>query len=131
MNRNFSGKRFGPCISPEERADVERIVAQCLFALSNSSDKHKGSYYPLKGSETYVPMSGGMNADEFASIVKKQIKAGEHFIVSHAYNMVHVEKRHEEIKKAYSTYAPRYAGDDEYDVGKLIADHKLRRKKKP
>ena len=75
--------------------------------------------------------SGGMNADEFASIVKKQIKAGEHFIVSHGYNMVHVEKRHEEIKKAYSTYAPRYAGDDEYDVGKLIADHKLRRKKKP
>ena len=74
--------------------------------------------------------SGGMNADEFASIVKKQIKAGEHFIVSHAYNMVHVEKRHEEIKKAYSTYAPRYGGDDEYDVGKLIADHKLRRKEK-
>ena len=74
--------------------------------------------------------SGGMNADEFASIVKKQIKAGEHFIVSHAYNMVHVEKRHEEIKKAYSTYAPRYEGDDEYDVGKLIADHKLRRKEK-
>ena len=36
----------------------------------------------------------------------------------------------EEIKKAYSTYAPRYGGDDEYDVGKLIADHKLRRKEK-
>ena len=45
--------------------------------------------------------SGGMNADEFASIVKRQIKAGEHFIVSHSYNMIHVEKRHEEIKKAY------------------------------
>ena len=72
--------------------------------------------------------SGGMNADEFASIVKKQIKAGEHLIVSHGYNMVHVEKRHEEIKHAYSTYAPRYDGDDEYDVRKLIADHKLRRK---
>ena len=72
--------------------------------------------------------SGGMNADEFASIVKKQIKAGEHLIVSHGYNMVHIEKRHEEIKQAYSTYAPRYDGDDEYDVRKLIADHKLRRK---
>ena len=74
--------------------------------------------------------SGGMNADEFASIVKKQIKAGEHLIVSHGYNMVHVEKRHEEIKQAYSTYAPRYDGDDEYDVRKLIADHKLRGKEK-
>ena len=75
--------------------------------------------------------SGGMNVDEFASIVKKQIKAGEHLIVSHGYNMVHVEKRHQEIKQAYSTYAPRYDGDDEYDVRKLIADHKRRRKEKP
>ena len=75
--------------------------------------------------------SGGMNVDEFASIVKKQIKAGEHLIVSHGYNMVHIEKRHQEIKQAYSTYAPRYDGDDEYDVRKLIADHKRRRKEKP
>ena len=81
---------------------------------------------PLTGSA-----SGGMNADEFASIVKRQIKAGEHFIVSHGYNMVHIEKRYHEIEKAYSAYAPRYEGDDEYDVGKLIANHKLRKSKKP
>jgi len=72
-----------------------------------------------------------MNVDEFASIVKRQIKAGEHFIVSHGYNMVHIEKRYHEIEKAYSAYAPRYEGDDEYDVGKLIANHKLRKSKKP
>lgn len=63
---------------------------------------------------------GGMQADEFADIVKQQIIAGEHFIVSHSYNMVHIEARQSEVENAYARYAPRYDGDDKYDVGQLI-----------
>ena len=64
---------------------------------------------------------GGMNADEFAKIVNKQIKNEEHIIVSHAYNNVHIEKRNIEISSAYKKYAPRYDGDDEYDVKTILS----------
>lgn len=43
------------------------------------------------------------------------------YIVSHAYNMQHIEGRYAEIARAYETYAPRYDGDEEYDVRYLLA----------
>ena len=39
-------------------------------------------------------VEGGMNADEFANIVKEQIKNEEHIIVSHAYNSVFFQYEH-------------------------------------
>jgi len=64
---------------------------------------------------------GGMEADRFASIAMEQIRAGEFYIVSHAYNIVRIEERHKEIAAAYAKYAPRYEGDDEFDVRAMIA----------
>ena len=66
-------------------------------------------------------IEGGMNADKFAEIIKEQIKNKEHIIVSHAYNAVHIEKRNNEIAFAYEKYAPRYDGDDEYDVKTILS----------
>ena len=66
-------------------------------------------------------IEGGMNADKFAEIIKEQIKNKEHIIVSHAYNAVHIEKRNNEIALAYEKYAPRYDGDDEYDVKTILS----------
>ncbi len=42
-------------------------------------------------------------------------------IVSHAYNMVRIDERYRRVKKAYEHYAPRYDGDDEFDVRTLFA----------
>ncbi|MDJ0919767.1 MAG: SDR family oxidoreductase [Henriciella sp.] len=61
-----------------------------------------------------------MDADEFVGICMPQMKAGNPYIVSHAYNMEHVRDRYETISEAYAKYAPRYEGDDEYDVRTLI-----------
>ena len=66
-------------------------------------------------------VEGGMNAHKFAEIVKDQIKNEEHIIVSHAYNTVHIENRNNEISLAYQKYAPRYDGDDEYDVKAILS----------
>ena len=63
----------------------------------------------------------GMNADEFAGQVMKQLKAGEFYVVSHAYNRVRLDERHQKIAAAYDKYAPRYEGDDEYDIRTLVA----------
>ncbi len=62
-----------------------------------------------------------MDADRFAQIVLRQIRAGAHFIVSHAYNVERIKPRYEELLAAYAAYAPRYEGDDEFDVRTLLA----------
>lgn len=61
-----------------------------------------------------------MDADQFAGICLPQIKAGNLYIVSHAFNIEHVRARFDTISEAYASYAPRYEGDEEYDVRTLI-----------
>jgi len=62
-----------------------------------------------------------MDTDRFVSLALPQIMAGEHYVVTHAYNIEHINARHAAVSQAYATYAPRYDGDDEYDVRTLIA----------
>jgi NAD(P)-dependent dehydrogenase (short-subunit alcohol dehydrogenase family) len=69
-----------------------------------------------------------MDTDEFAEIVIEQIRAGEHFVVSHAYNIEHIDARHAELTSAFAKYTPRYEGDDEYDVPTVIANFIAARK---
>ncbi len=63
----------------------------------------------------------GMDTDAFASKVMLQLKAGEFYIVSHAYNKARLDERYAAIAAAYDKYAPRYPGDDEFDVRTLIS----------
>ncbi|WP_095012963.1 SDR family NAD(P)-dependent oxidoreductase [Tsuneonella mangrovi] len=66
-------------------------------------------------------MKYGMDADRFASIVVPQMLAGERFSVGHAYNVVPVHERIDALDAAFAKFAPRYEGDDEYDVRTVIA----------
>jgi len=61
-----------------------------------------------------------MDADEYAAIVLKQVADDRLFIVSHGYNMVHIDARHQLLSQAYAEYAPRKPGDDKYDVRSLL-----------
>lgn len=61
-------------------------------------------------------MQYGMPTEQYIDIAMPQIKAGEFFVVSHAYNMVRIDEKHDKLKAAYATYAPRYEGDAQYDV---------------
>ncbi len=65
-------------------------------------------------------MAMAMDTEHYVEIAMKQIKAGEFFIVSHAYNIERINNRYEEIAKAYAAYAPRYEGDVEFDVRTLM-----------
>ena len=62
-----------------------------------------------------------MDADTFAEKVVDQIAAGEFYIVTHAYNIERIKPIHAEIEDAYARNAPRYEGDEEYDVPTLMA----------
>ncbi len=61
-----------------------------------------------------------MDPDRFAAIVLPQIAARERFVVSHAYNPVRMHERVEALDAAFARYAPRYEGDDEYDVRRFV-----------
>lgn len=58
----------------------------------------------------------GMDADRFAATIFAQMQAGEYYLVGHAYNVVRMRERIEELEAAFARYAPRYDGDEEYDV---------------
>jgi NAD(P)-dependent dehydrogenase (short-subunit alcohol dehydrogenase family) len=58
----------------------------------------------------------GMEADRFAKIIFAQMQAGEYYLVGHSYNIVRLRERIAEIEAAYAQYAPRYDGDEEFDV---------------
>ena len=58
----------------------------------------------------------GMDTDAYTALVMRQLKAGEFYIVSHAYNKVRMDERYERLAAAFGKYAPRYEGDDEFDV---------------
>ncbi|MEO0881563.1 MAG: SDR family oxidoreductase [Pseudomonadota bacterium] len=70
-----------------------------------------------------------MDADEFAGKVIAQIRAREFYVVTHAYNVERFRPIHDEIEAAYATYAPRYDGDDEYDVRTAIKKFMAARRK--
>ena len=65
-------------------------------------------------------MAMAMDTDRYVDIAFSQIEAGERYIVSHAYNIVRIDERHDALKQAYAAYAPRYDGDSEYDVRTLM-----------
>jgi len=77
----------------------------------------------LVRSELSKETSEGMDTDEYAELVLKQLEADEFFIVSHGYNMPRIRQRMDEVEHAYSTYASRYDGDDEFDVRTLGRRH--------
>ena len=65
-------------------------------------------------------MEHGMPTDEFIEKAMPQIKAGNFFVVTHAYNMVPITDRYEMLKAAFASYAPRYEGDQQYDVRTVV-----------
>jgi NAD(P)-dependent dehydrogenase (short-subunit alcohol dehydrogenase family) len=84
-----------------------------------------GTIFPgFVRSEMSPPEFGkfAMDTDKFAEIVIRQIRAGEHFVVSHAHNIEHINARHDQLASAFAKYAPRYEGDEEFDVPTLVAN---------
>lgn len=69
--RNIRGIPFPPSCNKEERRKLERIVTKALMKLDGSL---AGEYYPLAGSQSYVPKVGGMTEEE-----EKQLRE-EHFL---------------------------------------------------
>ncbi|MFC0590546.1 SDR family NAD(P)-dependent oxidoreductase [Novosphingobium aquiterrae] len=66
-------------------------------------------------------MRNGMDVARFAEIIVPQMLARQRFVVAHAYNVVRMHERIDALDTAYAAHAPRYDGDEEYDVLTTIA----------
>lgn len=65
-------------------------------------------------------MQHGMPTDEFIEKTMPQLKANEFFVVSHAYNIERINEKQAMLEKAFKRYAPRYEGDQQYDVRTVV-----------
>lgn len=65
-------------------------------------------------------MRHAMPPGRFADIVLPQLLACRRFVVSHSYNAVRMQERVAAIDEAFLEFAPRYSGDDEFDVRAFI-----------
>lgn len=85
---------------------------------------HAGTIIPgwvLSGLTSESGRDHAMPAERYAQIILPQLAARERFVVSHAYNVVPMTERTYALEAAYARYAPRYDGDEEYDVRAYIA----------
>ena len=91
---------------------------------------HAGTIIPgwvQSGLNTPEVQHRAMPAARYAAIILPQIAARERFVVSHAANVDPIAEREAALAAAYARYAPRYAGDEEYDVRTFIAQMRAAR----
>merc|ERR1719456_1065329 len=69
--RSIRGLRLPPCVTKNERREVERVMSKALLGLKGEL---KGDYYPLAYSNSYIPKPGGMTMEEEESM------RDEHFL---------------------------------------------------
>lgn len=85
---------------------------------------HAGTIIPgwvLSGLTSEGGRDIAMPAERYAEIILPQLAARERFVVSHAYNAVQMAERTDALEAAFARRAPRYEGDEEYDVRAYIA----------
>lgn len=61
-----------------------------------------------------------MDTDRCIATAMQQLREGRFYVVTHASNAAPIEERYEEIKASYEAFAPRYDGDEEFDVWTLL-----------
>merc|ERR1712134_237175 len=69
--RSISGFPLPPCVSADQRKELEGLVVKALGTLEGNL---KGDYYPLAGSNTYEPKPNGIDKETEERLVK------EHFL---------------------------------------------------
>ena len=62
-----------------------------------------------------------MPSAEAADIVLQGIREDRYFLLTHPHAIEYAQRRWQEVEAAFAEQAPRYEGDDRYDVAKVIA----------
>ncbi len=72
----------------------------------------------VEGGEMVMQL--GMDPDEIGRLTIEGVKRGDFYIVTHPHNRDYIEERYKEILDAFVAQAPRFEGDEKYDVRKIM-----------
>ncbi len=105
---------------------ASKSAVKCMMESFNDevpSHIHVGIIYPgivqseIGGGKEITTL--GMPTRDFVDTIWPQIENGELHIVSHSTGAKYFSQFSETVKKSYDTYAPRYEGDEVYDLKHL------------
>lgn len=96
-------------------------VASSIWRSAERRPEHLGGPQEVDPARGKFTAEHAMPAAEAADIVLQQIREGRFFILTHPHVIEYAQKRWNDVEAAFAEQAPRYDGDDRYDVTKAIA----------
>ncbi|MCY3687789.1 MAG: SDR family NAD(P)-dependent oxidoreductase [Gammaproteobacteria bacterium] len=96
------------------------IVDSTIWRASERRQESYGGASPGEEAAGELVRQIGMPADEVAAKAIEGIRAERFLIVTHPHAASIAEARWAEIERAFAEQAPRYEGDEKYDLGPII-----------
>ncbi len=96
-------------------------VATSIWRSSERRPDHLGGPRDANPAGGKLSEEHAMAADEAAAIVLQQIREDRFYLLTHPHVIDFARTRWEDVEAAFAEQAPRYEGDDRYDVAKVIA----------
>ncbi len=95
------------------------IVESTLWRASERRQDRFGGAVPADPAAA-ATMQMGLPAEQVAQAVIAGVEAGNFYILTHPHVVEYARSRWQELEEAFAAQAPRYAGDDAYDVKEII-----------
>ncbi len=102
-------------------ADLEADAAASIWRSAERRPEHLGGPQEVDPARGKLTEEHAMPAAEAADMVLQGIREGRFFLLTHPHVIEYARTRWEEVDAAFAEQAPRYEGDDRYDVVKAIA----------
>ena len=96
-------------------------VATSIWRSSERRPEHLGGPQEANPAAGRMSAENAMSADEAAAMVLQQIREDRFYLLTHPHVIEYARTRWEDVEAAFAEQAPRYEGDDKYDVVKAIA----------
>ncbi len=96
-------------------------VASSIWRSAERRPEHLGGPREVDPARGKLTEEHAMPAAEAADMVLQGIREDRFFLLTHPHVIEYARTRWEEVDAAFAEQAPRYEGDDRYDVTKAIA----------
>jgi NAD(P)-dependent dehydrogenase (short-subunit alcohol dehydrogenase family) len=95
------------------------IVESTLWRASERRQERFGGAVPADPAAA-ATMQMGLPAEQVAQAVIAGVEAGNFYILTHPHVVEYARSRWQELEEAFAAQAPRYPGDEAYDVNEII-----------
>ena len=96
-------------------------VATSIWRSAERRPEHLGGPREVNPAAGRMSAENAMSAEEAAAMVLQQIREDRFYLLTHPHVIEYASTRWEDVEAAFAEQAPRYEGDDKYDVVKAIA----------